>query len=62
LLFGAQKALLRRLAEREEFSESRKCGRLLVFDAYTDQDPERLPCAIIIWHLPRIFDEYTWKM
>ena len=57
-------SLLRHLAQREEYAESRKCGRLLVLDAqvvtdYVDQDPERLLRAIIIWHLLQIFDEHT---
>ncbi|CAE7831638.1 unnamed protein product [Symbiodinium sp. CCMP2592] len=57
-------SLLRHLAQREEYAESRKCGRLLVLDAqvvrdYVDQDPERLVRAIIIWHLLQIFHEHT---
>ena len=56
-------SLLRHLAKREEYAQSYKRGRLLMIDAnilqvYTGEDSEELLCAIIIWHLLRLFDGY----
>ena len=56
-------SLLRHLAKRQEYAKSYKCGRLLIIDANilagcTGEDSEELLCAIIIWHLLRLFDGY----
>ncbi|CAJ1389927.1 unnamed protein product, partial [Effrenium voratum] len=58
-------SLIRHLAKVSNFSESRRCGRLLVFDALTipptllRKDPDLLVSAIILWHLCQIFDGYS---
>jgi len=65
LLFGARgtwkTSLLRHLAERRNMPEAASADAcwslMLVVRRYVDEDPETLLCAVVIWHLLRIFDE-----
>ena len=57
-------SLVRHLAQSKQYADSRRCGRLLVFDAFEleqhlSTDADALVSAIIIWHLLQIFHDYT---
>ena len=57
-------SLVRHLAQSKQYADSRRCGRLLVFDAleleqHLSTDADTLVSAIIIWHLLQIFHDYT---
>ncbi|CAE7355458.1 unnamed protein product [Symbiodinium sp. CCMP2456] len=57
-------SLVRQLAQSKQYADSRRYGRLLVFDAlflqqYLSTDADMLVSAIIIWHLLQFFHDYT---
>ncbi|CAE7560237.1 unnamed protein product, partial [Symbiodinium microadriaticum] len=57
-------SLVRQLAQSKQYADSRRYGRLLVFDAlilqqYLSTDADMLVSAIIIWHLLQFFHGYT---
>ena len=57
-------SLVRHLAQSKQYADSRRCGRLLVFDGleleqHLCTDADTLVSAIIIWHLLQIFHDYT---
>ena len=62
-------SLIRHLAKVSIFSESRRCGRLLVFDAVKieganllGEDAGALVSSIVLWHLCEIFHGYSVKL
>ena len=61
-------SVIRRLAKMDEYAESRRCGRLLVFDAQQIADlqgtrfsaaaPSTLVSAMVLWHLLQLLDGF----
>ncbi|CAJ1411380.1 unnamed protein product, partial [Effrenium voratum] len=58
-------SLIRHLAKVSNFSESRRCGRLLVFDAQeiaelsSQEDAGWIASAIVVWHLSQLLHGYS---
>ncbi|CAJ1384716.1 unnamed protein product [Effrenium voratum] len=58
-------SLIRHLAKVSNFSESRRCGRLLVFDAQEiselalQEDAGWIASAIVVWHLSQLLHGYS---
>ncbi|CAK9011303.1 unnamed protein product [Durusdinium trenchii] len=60
-------SVIRRLAKMDEYAESRRCGRLLVFDAQQMNDLQETKCstlvsAMVLWHLLQLLDGYGVKL
>ena len=63
-------SVIRRLTKMDEYAESRRCGRLLVFDAQQIADarfsaeaaPSTLVSAMVLWHLLQLLDGYGVKL
>ena len=62
-------SVIRRLAKMDEYAESRRCGRLLVFDAqqiaddrFSAEAPSTLVSAMALWHLLQLLDGYGVKL
>ena len=59
--------VIRRLAKMDEFAESRRCGRLLIFDAawiptQMSVEASTLVSAMVLWHLLQLLDGYGVKL
>ena len=61
-------SVIRRLAKMDEFAESRRCGRLLIFDAawipsgQMSVEASTLVSAMVLWHLLQLLDGYGVKL
>ena len=62
-------SVIRRLAKMDEYAESRRCGRLLVFDAqqiadarFSAEATSTLVFAMVLWHLLQLLDGYGVKL
>lgn len=56
-------SVIRRLAKMDEYAESRRCGRLLIFDAawvptQMSVEASTLVSAIVLWHLLQLLDGF----
>ena len=60
-------SVIRRLAKMDEYAESRRCGRLLIFDAawiptQMSVEASTLVSAMVLWHLLQLLDGYGVKL
>ena len=63
-------SVIRRLVVTDEFAESRRCGRLLVFDAqqiadiprFSAEAPSTIVSAMVLWHLLQLLHGYGVKL
>eukprot|EP00438_Fugacium_kawagutii_P012612 Skav205509 [mRNA] locus=scaffold231:172768:176125:- [translate_table: standard] len=60
-------SVIRRLVLSDEFAESRRCGRLLIFDAawiptQMSVEASTLVSAMVLWHLLQLLDGYGVKL
>ena len=62
-------SVIRRLAKMDEYAESRRCGRLLIFDAAwiptqmsVEAAASTLVSAMVLWHLLQLLDGYGVKL
>ena len=62
-------SVIRRLTKIDEYAESRRCGRLLVFDAqqiadarFSAEATSTLVSAMVLWHLLQLLDGYGVKL
>ena len=56
-------SVIRRLAKMDEYAESRRCGRLLIFDAawiptQMSVEASTLVSAMVLWHLLQLLDGF----
>ena len=60
-------SVIRHLAKMDEYAESRRCGRLLIFDAawiptQMSVEASTLVSAMVLWHLLQLLDGYGVKL